>query len=91
MKQSLSEIRQLQKMAGILGTKVKPGVIRENEYNDLKEESEYNAMSNDELISVLQDIYDVYSKPENQDEPAFIEAANHIKAAIDAIGQRSGD
>jgi hypothetical protein len=38
MKQSLSEIRQLQKMAGILGAKVKPGVIRENEYKELKEE-----------------------------------------------------
>ena len=82
MKQSLSEIRQLQKMAGILGTKIKPGIILENEYN---------YMSNPELISILQDIHDVYSKPENQEEPAFVEAANHIKAAIDAIGRRSGD
>jgi hypothetical protein len=38
MKQSLSEIRQLQKIAGILGAKIKPGVIRENEYKELKEE-----------------------------------------------------
>ncbi len=38
MKQSLSEIRQLQKIAGILGAKIKPGVIRENEYKELEEE-----------------------------------------------------
>ena len=82
MKQQLSEIKQLQKMAGILGTKIKPGVILENEYN---------YMSNPEIISILQDIHAVYTKPELQDEPAFVEAANHIKAAIDALGQRSGD
>ena len=34
-KQSISEIRQLQKMAGILGAKIKPGVINENESDSI--------------------------------------------------------
>jgi hypothetical protein len=38
MKQSRSEIRQLQKMAGILGAKIKPGVINENKQIDISDE-----------------------------------------------------
>ena len=53
MKQSLSEIRQLQKIAGILGAKIKPGVIRENEYKELKEEEGITIELKDDLTATL--------------------------------------
>jgi transcription antitermination factor NusG len=53
MKQSLSEIRQLQKIAGILGAKIKPGVIRENEYKELEEEEGITIELKDDLTATL--------------------------------------
>jgi transcription antitermination factor NusG len=53
MKQSLSEIRQLQKIAGILGAKIKPGVIRENEYKELKEEQGITIELKDDLTATM--------------------------------------
>ena len=90
MKQSLSEIRQLQKMAGILGTKVKPGIIRENEYKELKEENEYD-VDNDQIETILKKIIAVYSKEDNKKEPAFVEMVKHLQAALTALAKRSGN
>jgi hypothetical protein len=78
MKNLINEAKRLQELAGVVG---------ENEMDN-----EYKELGNDELVDILTKIHGVYSNEEfSETEPAFIEAAKHIEAAINKIKSRSGN
>ncbi len=55
-------------------------------------DNEYQYMDNYQLLDVLNSIYKVYSNEDfAETEPKFLEAADHIKQAIDIITSRSGN
>jgi len=79
--------------AGNFDNQYSKEIASNNKPNELKEEedNEYNEMSNPEILSILEKIKDVYSKEDNQNEPAFVKAVQHLQAAIEAINMRAGD
>jgi DNA repair exonuclease SbcCD ATPase subunit len=55
-------------------------------------DNEYQYMDNYQLLDVLNSIYKVYSNEDfAETEPKFLEAADHIKQAIDIITSRSAN
>lgn len=55
-------------------------------------ENEYTEMDNYQLIDILTKIHDVYNNEAfAESQPVFLEAAKHIKMAIDLIKRRSGN
>jgi hypothetical protein len=104
-KQQLTEIKRLQKIAGIVLENENDMLSSNLEiFNITDEDIKY--MSNPEIISALNQIgaalkvvRDVYSNTEMQQQepafepvPGFLQSAmGQIKSAIDAINKRSGE